>query len=92
MDSTTGQGYTYGQFQEKVIKVASALTKLGFKKGDVCTLFSPNCPEFGMAFLGVAATGGVTSAYNPLSNVGKNLAYQLPGSTVFKLPYTLLVF
>ena len=77
MDGSTGQVFKYGQLHDKVIKVASALTKLGFKKGDVCTLFSPNCPEFGMAFLGVAATGGVVSAYNPLSSAGESFGTSL---------------
>ncbi|ELT94744.1 hypothetical protein CAPTEDRAFT_128974 [Capitella teleta] len=38
----------------------------GFKKGDVITIFSPNCPEFGVMYLAVTAIGGVVSAVNPL--------------------------
>ncbi|ELU02462.1 hypothetical protein CAPTEDRAFT_191363, partial [Capitella teleta] len=51
--------FTFNQLQTAIAKVDSALVKQGFKKGDVITIFSPNCPEFGVMYLTVTTVGGV---------------------------------
>ena len=70
VDGTTGQTWTFAQVQDDIVKVGSALTKQGFKKGDVVTLFSPNCPEFAILFLAVSALGGIVSSVNPVYTAG----------------------
>ena len=73
VDGVTGEEWTYGQVQTSVSRVGSALKKMGFKKGDVATMFSPNCPEFGVIFLALASLGSITSSVNPLYTEGKDL-------------------
>ena len=50
--------------------MGSALTKLGFGKGDVVTVIAPNCPEFAIVQLAVVGIGGVVSSVNPLYTAG----------------------
>lgn len=66
VDFPTGQEWTFGQLTTAVTRVASALSKSGIKQGDAVTLFSPNNPEFLIAFLAVNACGAIASALNPL--------------------------
>jgi acyl-coenzyme A synthetase/AMP-(fatty) acid ligase len=70
VDGPTGKTWTYSQLKDDIVKVASALTRLGFKRGEVITVFSPNCREFAVMYLAVAAIGGVCSAVNPLYTPG----------------------
>ena len=56
--------------KDDIIKVGSALTKQGFKPGDVVTIFSPNCPEFAIIYLAVIGIGGVVSTVNPVYSSG----------------------
>jgi acyl-coenzyme A synthetase/AMP-(fatty) acid ligase len=51
--------YTYGQMDELSNRFASALAKLGVRRGDRVLLRLPNLPEFYIAALGVAKLGGV---------------------------------
>ena len=50
--------------------MGSALTKLGFGKGDVVTVIAPNCPEYAIVQLAVVGVGGVMSAVNHLYTSG----------------------
>lgn len=76
VDYPTGQVYSGAKIKEQVIKVASALTRLGFKKGDVVLLFSTNCPEYPIIFIACAAIGVTVSTANPVYTPGE-LARQL---------------
>ncbi|KAJ7379770.1 hypothetical protein OS493_012516 [Desmophyllum pertusum] len=60
-------------------KLASALTKRGFKKGDVFALYLPNVPEYPILFFGVIALGGVVTTLNP-TFMEKEIGYQLKDS------------
>ena len=71
VDGVTGKSWTYDQLKDDIVKVGSALTKQGFKKGDVITIFSPNCPEYAIMYLAVAGIGGIVSAVNPVYTVGR---------------------
>ena len=62
-----------------VRKLGSALTKRGFKKGDVFALYLPNVPEYPILFFGVVALGGVVTTLNP-AFTEKEIAYQLKDS------------
>ena len=75
MDGPSGREITYAQLLDQITKVGSALVKQGFKKGDVVTIFSPNCPEFATMYLAVVAIGGVVSAVNPLYTAGTYIVY-----------------
>jgi len=62
--------YTGEELKELAIKVASGLTRLGYKKGDVVLLFSGNCPEYTAVFLGCGAAGIIVSTANPVYTPG----------------------
>lgn len=66
---------TYSQLRTSVVKVTSALVKLGLRKGDVVTVFSPNCPQFIVTTLAVAAAGAIFSPVNPVSTAGKHTSF-----------------
>ena len=46
--------------------VAAGLAARGFAKGDVFAIYSPNVPEYALAFYGVSAAGGVNTTISPL--------------------------
>jgi acyl-CoA synthetase (AMP-forming)/AMP-acid ligase II len=66
IDGTTGRTVTYGQLATAVQQTAAGLASRGFRKGDVFAIFSPNLPEYAIAFLGVSTAGGVNTTINPL--------------------------
>ncbi|XP_013419160.1 4-coumarate--CoA ligase 1-like [Lingula anatina] len=66
VDGTTGQSYTYSQLKDAVIRCASALVRLGFKKGDTLALYSPNVPDYATVFIATAALGGTVTCANPM--------------------------
>jgi 4-coumarate--CoA ligase len=61
----TGRSYTYSQLKENSVRVASALHRLGFRKGDVVTSFSSNNIDISVLMLACASLGLVYSAANP---------------------------
>jgi acyl-CoA synthetase (AMP-forming)/AMP-acid ligase II len=77
IDGPTGRTLTYRQLAESVRRAAAGLARLGFKKGDVFAIYSPNLPEYAVIFLAVARLGGVNTTANPLytaDELGKQLA------------------
>ena len=68
IDGATGQTLTYGELVAAVDRVAAGLSAQGFRKGDVCAIHCLNCPEYAIAFLAVAAVGGVCTMAPPLFN------------------------
>src|ERR1051326_2436319 len=66
IDGPTGRLLSFGQLDEAVRRTAASLARRGFKKGDVFGIFSPNCPEYAIAFHAVAMLGGVCTTLNPL--------------------------
>ena len=79
VDGPSGRTLTYGQLVEAVRRTAAGLAARGFVKGDVFAIYSPNMPEYAVAFLGVATAGGINTTVNPLYTVGE-LKQQLVGS------------
>jgi acyl-CoA synthetase (AMP-forming)/AMP-acid ligase II len=57
VDASSGRTLTYGQLAAGATRLARGLQQRGFGKGDVFAIFSPNLPEYAVAFFGVAATG-----------------------------------
>jgi acyl-CoA synthetase (AMP-forming)/AMP-acid ligase II len=76
VDGPTGRALTYGQLAAGVRQMAAGLSARGFARGDVLAVYSPNLPEYAVAFYGVSAAGGVTTTVNPLYTGGE-LAVQL---------------
>jgi acyl-CoA synthetase (AMP-forming)/AMP-acid ligase II len=76
VDGPTGRALTYGQLAAGVRQMAAGLAARGFGKGDVFAVYSPNLPEYAVAFYGVSAAGGATTTVNPLYTAGE-LAVQL---------------
>ena len=62
----SGRSYTYGALKDLTRKCGSALTKRGFKKGDVFAILLPNIPEYAIAFYGITSIGGIVTTINPL--------------------------
>jgi acyl-CoA synthetase (AMP-forming)/AMP-acid ligase II len=66
IEGPTGRTLTYAQLAFAVRHMAAGLAKRGMNKGDVFAILLPNLPEYAIAFLGVAAAGGVVTTMNPL--------------------------
>jgi acyl-CoA synthetase (AMP-forming)/AMP-acid ligase II len=79
IDGPTGRELTYGQLQQQINHLATGLHEKGFKKGDVCAVFCPNCPEYGVIFLGVAKIGGINTTVNSLYSTSE-LVHQFKDS------------
>ncbi|KAK2154449.1 hypothetical protein LSH36_269g12037, partial [Paralvinella palmiformis] len=56
---------THGELQTQTIKLGSAMRRLGFGKGDVMTIISPNCPEFCFVYLAGTAIGMTIKMFRP---------------------------
>jgi acyl-CoA synthetase (AMP-forming)/AMP-acid ligase II len=76
IDGATGRSLTYGQLAHDVRRVAAALHARGFRKGDVFAIFSPNVPEYAVAFHAVSLLGGVCTTINPSYTAGE-VSHQL---------------
>jgi acyl-CoA synthetase (AMP-forming)/AMP-acid ligase II len=76
IDGPSGRTLTFGQLAGGVRRVAAGLAARGFAKGDVFAIFSPNLPEYALAFYGVSAAGGVNTTVSPLYTADE-LARQL---------------
>jgi thioester reductase-like protein len=76
IEGLTDRIVTYGELADSISRVASSLAARGFSKGDVLAIYSPNLPEYAIAFHAVATLGGVITTVNP-SYTAKELTYQL---------------
>src|SRR6266851_9088304 len=76
VDGPSGRAITYAQLVGLVRQVAAGLTAHGFQKGDVLGIYSPNVPEYAIAFHAAASLGGTITTVNPLYTV-RELAQQL---------------
>jgi acyl-CoA synthetase (AMP-forming)/AMP-acid ligase II len=66
IDGPSGRTLTFGQLAGGVRRVAAGLAARDFAKGDVFAIYSPNLPEYALAFFGVSAAGGVNTTVSPL--------------------------
>jgi acyl-CoA synthetase (AMP-forming)/AMP-acid ligase II len=69
IDGPTGRTLTCRELAEQVRRAAAGLAARGFGKGSVLGLYSPNTPEFAVAFLAAAMLGGTVTTANPLLTV-----------------------
>lgn len=79
IDGPSGRTITYGQLGGAIRLVAASLSQRGFGKGDVFAIYSPNIPEYAIAFHGVSLAGGIVTTANPLYTADE-LAHQLNDS------------
>ena len=70
MDGITQETITFEQAKDYAIRVASSLTKMGLRKGDILLLISPNCPEYPILILACSVMGIVVSTANPAYTQG----------------------
>ena len=66
IDGPSGRTLTYAQLIGAARATAAGLAARGFGKGGVFAIYSPNLPEYAVAFFGVAAAGGTVTTINPL--------------------------
>ncbi|MGH2998227.1 MAG: AMP-binding protein [Gaiellaceae bacterium] len=66
IDGSSGRTLTYGELNAAVRRCAAGLAARGLRAGQVVALFSPNVPEFAVAFHGTALAGGACTSVNPL--------------------------
>lgn len=76
IDGPSGRTITFAQLAGAVRMVACGLADRGFGKGDVFAIYSPNLPEYAVAFLAVATLGGIVTTVNPLYTVNE-LTHQM---------------
>ena len=79
IDGVSGRQLTYRQLADSVGRVATALRRHGVKQGDVFAIFSPNLPEYPIAFHAVASLGAINTTLNSLYTP-RELADQLKDS------------
>ena len=79
IEGSSGRLITYKQLAERVRQFATGLHQRGFRKGDVFAIFCPNVPEYAVAFLGVAAVGGINTTVNSLYSTA-DLVHQFKDS------------
>ena len=91
IDGVSGREYTFNEIDETTGKFSSALNRMGFSKGSVLSLCSPNIPQYSTLFFGALASGGIVSTVNP-SYTADELAYQFKnsGSDIIATVPTLL--
>ena len=71
--------YTWSQIYKRCIKFASALEKIGIRKGDTVSFLAFNTPEIFEAHYSVPLTGGVLNTIN-IRLDAKTIAYILEHS------------
>ncbi len=66
IDGPSGRTYTYGQLPGCIKRLAAGFAEYGVTKGDVFAIYSPNLPEFALAFHAVATLGAATTMVPPV--------------------------
>lgn len=79
IDGPSGRILSYADLAGAVRQVAGSLFQRGFRPGDVFAIYSPNLPEYAVAFHAVVSAGGIVTTANPLSTA-RELGQQLADS------------
>lgn len=76
-DGDTGRSYTFAQVKDTAIDFGKGLkAQWDWQKGDVITLFTPNCIDSPSVIWGAHWAGGIVSPANP-GYTSEELAFQL---------------
>lgn len=73
------QEITFTQLADQVKRLATALNKLGVKRGDRVAIMMPNCPQGIIGYYAVLTLGAIVVQTNPMY-VERELEYQLNDS------------
>ncbi|HET7746985.1 MAG TPA: AMP-binding protein [Vicinamibacteria bacterium] len=76
VDGPSGRTITSAGWARAVRRAAFGLHRRGLRKGDVVGIYSPNLPEYAVAFHAATLLGGVVTTANPLFTADE-LAQQL---------------
>ena len=76
IDGASGRAISYQELADNIGRAAAGLAARGFRKGDVFAIFSPNLPEYAVAFHAISLLGGIVTTINPLSTAAE-IAAQL---------------
>jgi acyl-CoA synthetase (AMP-forming)/AMP-acid ligase II len=76
IDGPSGRTVTYGELARGVESFAAGIAGRGLEPGQVVGIFSPNLPEYAIAFHGIARAGGTVTTINPTATT-EELARQL---------------
>ena len=79
IDGPSGRTYSYGQLRGIVNRLAAGFAAHGVTNGDVFAIYSPNIPEYALAFHAVASLGATTTMVPPLFT-GEEIIKQLTNS------------
>lgn len=79
IDGPSGRSFSYAEFGKLTRNVAANLAQRGFGPGDRFAIYSPNYPEYAIAFMGIVLAGGTVTTINPLYTQHE-LAIQLKDS------------
>jgi len=79
IDAPSGRTLTYRGWANGVRATAAGLSQRGFRKGEVFAIYSPNHPEYAIAFHAVSLPGGIAPTINPAYTTGE-LSHQLKDS------------
>ena len=66
VEGHTGRTYSYGDLPGLIKRLATGFAFHGLKKRDVIAIYSPNVPEYALAFHAAATMGVVTTMVPPL--------------------------
>lgn len=69
----------YEQLKWYIDCFATSLANMGVRKGDVVAIYSPNCPQFAIAYYGAMMAGATITALSPLF-ASREVEYQLNDS------------
>jgi acyl-CoA synthetase (AMP-forming)/AMP-acid ligase II len=69
IEGVSGRPITYDQLPSMIKRLAAGFASYGLGKDDVLAIYSPNLPEYALAFLAVASLGGATTMVSPLFTV-----------------------
>ena len=56
---------SYGELKDMVVRLATKLTKLGVKKGDVVAIHLPNSIQYVVGFYAITSIGAIVTGINP---------------------------
>ena len=87
IDAATDRHVTSGQVADAARRIATALARRGFAKGEVFGIVAPNIVEYGALLLGVWLAGGTATTINPLATADE-LAAQF-GETRTRFAFTV---
>ncbi|EXX58359.1 uncharacterized protein OCT59_018078 [Rhizophagus irregularis] len=80
IDGNTDKKLTFGQLKTNSKKLAFGLiNKIGFKRGDVLAIYSPNHIDYPVVIFGAIAAGGIVTPVNP-EYTSEEFAFQLKDS------------